>query len=274
MTRRTIILAAIAIGLCSAFAQLGAMPALAQQNSDPRVADLVHAGKIRIGLGLGNRAAAIKDPASGELKGMASDLARALAARIGVEMQPVEYGRPGLVFDGARTSAWDATFLVIDPDRTAEADVSSTYMQSDFTYLLPVGSSIHSVADADRNGIHIGVPRGDAVDLRLSRVLKQSELVRVDNQAAGLDLLRAGQIDAYAAPRPALLALSGQLPGSHVLDEAFATIYWAAFVPKDHAAHLAYVNEFVEDAKADGLVAQLIEREGLRGVKVTPPEKR
>jgi polar amino acid transport system substrate-binding protein len=250
------------------------MAALAQQSSDPRVSDLVHAGKIRVGLGLGNHAAAIKDPATGELKGMASDLARALAARIGVELQAVEYGRPGLVFDGAATGAWDATFLVIDPNRTAEADVSSTYMQSDFTYLLPAGSSIRSIADADRTGIRIGVPRGDAVDLRLSRILKQGELVRVDNQAAGLELLRAGRIDAYAAPRPALMALSGQLPGSHVLDEAFATIYWAAFVPKDHAAHLAYVNDFIEDAKTSGLVAQLIGREGLLGVTVTPPAKR
>jgi hypothetical protein len=34
------------------------------------------------------------------------------------------------------------------------------------------------------------------------------------------------------------------------------------------------VNEFVEDAKAGGLVARLIEQEGLQGVKVTPTQKR
>ena len=80
----------------------------------------------------------------------------------------------------------------------------------------------------------MGVPRGVAVDLRLTRIVKQAELARVDNQAAGADLLRTGQINAYAAPRPALLGMSAHLSGSHVLEDSFATISFAAFVPKGH----------------------------------------
>jgi polar amino acid transport system substrate-binding protein len=245
-----------------------------QQSSDSRVADLVQAGKIRVGLGLGNHASAMKDAATGEMHGMAVDLARALAARIGVALDVVEYPRPGAVFDGAQTDAWDVTFLVIDPERAAAADVSPAYMQSEFTYLVPSGSTIRDVSDVDRPGTSIGVPRGDAVDLSLSRILKQATLVRAESQAAGIDLLRAGQVNAYAAPRPALLALSAQVPGSHVLADAFATTSWAAFVPKGHDERLAYVSAFVEDAKADGMVAQFIEREGLRGIEITPPAKR
>jgi len=33
---------------------------------------------------------------------------------------------------------------------------------------------------------------------------------------------------------------------------------------------LAYVSEFIEEAKASGLVKQIIERNGLRGVQVAP----
>jgi polar amino acid transport system substrate-binding protein len=243
------------------------------QSSDPRVADLVQAGKIRVGLGLGNHAAAMKDPVTGEMHGMAADLAHALAVRIGIALQVVEYPRPGAVFDGAQTGAWDVTFLVIDPERVAAAAASPAYMRSEFTYLVPAGSAIHGVADADRLGISIGVPRGDAVDLSLSRILKQAKLVRADSQAAGIDLLRAGKVNAYAAPRSALLALSVQVPGSHVLADAFATTSWAAFVPKGHDERLAYVTAFVEEAKANGLLAQFIEREGLRGIEVTPLAK-
>jgi len=245
-----------------------------QQSSDPRVADLVQAGKIRVGLGLGNHASAMKDPVTGEMRGLASDLARALAAHIGVALQVVEYPRPGAVFEGAQTGAWDVTFLVVDPARTAEADVSPAYMQSDFTYLVPRGSSIRDVADADRPGTRIGVPRGDAVDLSLSRILKQAKLVRAESQAAGIDLLRAGAVNAYAAPRSALLVLSAQVPGSQVLADAFATTSWAAFVPKGHDERLAYVTAFVEEAKANGMLAQMIEREGLRGIEITPVAKR
>ena len=86
-----------------------------QQAPDPRVADLVRVGRLRVGLGLGSPALAIKDSASGEVRGPALDLARALAARMGIQLQPVEYPRPGALLDGVRTSAWEVTFRVVDP---------------------------------------------------------------------------------------------------------------------------------------------------------------
>jgi len=276
MTRQTAISAALGCGLLIAFLQFAAPIAAAEQVSDPRIADIVRAGKVRVGIGLANLVSGVKDPATGELRGVAVDIARALAARIKVELQPVEYPRPGLVLEGARNNAWDVAFLVIDPARAADADFSAPYMESDFTLLVPAGSAIRNFAEADQPGARIGVPRGDAVDLRLTRIAKQAELVRVDNQAAGADLLRSGRINAYAAPRPALLGMSAHLSGSHVLDDSFATISFAAFVPKGHeghAGHLAYASEFLEEAKASGLIKSFIERAGLRGMKVAPPAK-
>ena len=244
-----------------------------QQAPDPRVADLVKAGKLRVGLGVGSPALAIKDPVTGEMRGPALDLSRALAARIGIELQPVEYPRPGAIMEGIRNNAWDVTFFVIDPVRAAEGDFSPPYMQSDFTYLVPAGSSIRNVADADQSRVRIAVPRGDASDLRLSKILNRAELVRTDSLAAAVELLRTGQAGAYAAGRTVLLALADQLPGSQVLKDGFAVISYAALVPKGNAGHLAYVSEFIEEAKASGLVKQTIERAGLRGVKVAPPVK-
>jgi len=277
MTRKrafgTAMTLAVVAGLRMTFAPPAVTAVLAQSDADPRVADIVAAGKIRVGLGLGNHASAMKDPATGELRGMAADLARALAARIGVSLEVVEYPRPGAVFDGAKTGAWDVTFLVIDPVRTAAADASPAYMRSEFTYLVPKGSAIEQVTEADRPGIKIAVPRGDAVDLTLSRLLKRASLVRAENQAAGIALLRSGAVNAYAAPRPTLLSLTSEVPGSHVLAGSFAATVWAAFVPKGHDGRLAYVSAFVEQAKADGTVARFIAREGLRGIDVTPPAR-
>ena len=273
MTRQTAISAAVGYGLLIACFQFAPGISKAQQVSDPRIADIVRAGKLRVGIGLANLVSGVKDPATGELRGVAVDIARALAARIKVEFQPIEYPRPGVVLDGAQNNRWDVTFLVIDPARAADADFSSPYMESDFTLLVPAGSAIRNFADADQPGIRIGAPRGDAVDLRLTRIVKQAELVRVDNQAAGADLLRTGRIHTYAAPRPALLGMSAQLSGSHVLEDSFATISFAAVVPKGHDGNLAYVGEFLEEAKASGLIKSFIERAGLRGMKVVPPAK-
>jgi polar amino acid transport system substrate-binding protein len=86
--------------------------------------------------GFGAPPLAMKDPNTGEIRGPALDLARALAKKIGVRLEPVEYPRPGAVLAGVKNNEWDVTFLVADPARLAEADFSPPYMQSDFTYLV------------------------------------------------------------------------------------------------------------------------------------------
>jgi len=119
----------------------------------------------------------------------------------------------------------------------------------------------------DHPGIRIAVPRGDGSDLRLTKMLKNAELVRMDGVAAILEMVRAGQVDAYAGPRPVLLGLSAQAPGSRVLDGNFGEIAYVAMVPKGHERRNAYVSEFIEEAKGSGLVQQTIIHYGLKGVE-------
>jgi polar amino acid transport system substrate-binding protein len=171
---------------------------------------------------------------------------------------------------GVKNNEWDMTFLLADPARLAEADFSPPYMQSDFTYLVPAGSSKRVVADMDQPRPRIAVPRGDASDLRLTQILKHAELVRIDTIADAIDMVHAGKIDAYAAPRVVLLALSNKAPGSRVLDDGFANIVWVAMVPKGKAGHLTYVSGFLEEAKTTGLMKQTIDQANLRGLQVAP----
>jgi polar amino acid transport system substrate-binding protein len=217
---------------------------------------------------------AIKDPKSGELRGPALDLARVLATKIGVQLAPVEYPRPGAILQGIQNNEWDVTFLVADPARAAVADFSVPYMQTDYTYLVPVGSSKHSAADLDQPGVRIAVPRGDASDLRLSKMLKHAELVRADGIAAIIDMVRSAQVDAYAAPRVVLMKLSEQAPGSRVLDDGFGDMgYYVAMVPKGKGGRIAYVSDFIEEAKSSGLVQRTIDQYGLKGIQVASGKK-
>src|ERR687891_2209271 len=85
-------------------------PVNAQPAADPRVADLVQTGKLRAGVGVVAPHWAVKDQATGELRGVAVDLARALAKRLGVELVLVEYPSPPSVLDGLKTGAWDIGF--------------------------------------------------------------------------------------------------------------------------------------------------------------------
>src|SRR5262249_51360845 len=249
---------------------VSALAAHAQQPADPQVSDLIQSGKLRVALGLGSPALAMKDPNTGEVRGPALDLARALAKKIGVKLEPVEYPRPGAILEGVKNDEWDVTFLVANPARLADADFSTPYMQSDLTYLVPTGSSKYSVADMDQPGIRIAVPRGDASDLRLTQMLKHAELVRLDSIAAAIEMVHGGKVDAYAAPRVVLLTLSNKAPGSRVLDDGLANIAWVAMVPKGTGSRITYVSDFIEEAKATGLVKQTIDDANLRGLQVAP----
>jgi polar amino acid transport system substrate-binding protein len=248
---------------------LGPQSAYGQQGFDPRVADLVRAGQVRVGLGL-VPTFATKDPATGELRGVAMELARALAARLGIAVVPVEYPSPPSVLEGLKTGAWDVGFLGIDPARLAQADFSPPYLQVDSTYLVPAGSAIRTIADADHQGVRIAVTRNSVEDFALARMLKGAALVHVETISAGFDVLRAGDADVLAVPRPTALQFALRLPGSHVLEDRFHAVFHGIAVPKGQAGRLAYVSDFIEEAKASGLVQQAVERAGLHGVQVAP----
>jgi polar amino acid transport system substrate-binding protein len=53
-------------------------------------------------------------------------------------------------------------------------------------------------------------------------------------------------------------------------DAALRVISVAMAVPKGKTERLAYVGEFVEEAKASGLVQRVIERAGRTGLQVVP----
>jgi polar amino acid transport system substrate-binding protein len=243
----------------------------AQHAPDPRIADIVQAGKLRVGYGLGAPATSYQDPKTGELRGLAVDLGRALAARMGVEFQPVINPRPGAILQGLQTNAWDVTFLAFEPARTAQADFATPYMQNDYAFLVLGDSAIQCYADVDQPGIRIATPRGDSSDLHVSRLLQRAEMVRTESFEAGLDLLRTKQVHAFTASRVNVMGYSEKIPGSRVLEEGVDVVYFAGVVPKGQPGRLAYLTDFIEQAKASGLVKLAIEREGLRGVHVAPP---
>src|SRR5205823_14747840 len=105
--RRTTVISALTLGLGVAVGVLGQQIADAQQAPDRRVADLVGAGKLRVGIGVVAPHWAVKDPQTGELRGVAVEMARTLARRIGVEFVAVEYPSPPAVLGGLKDWAWD-----------------------------------------------------------------------------------------------------------------------------------------------------------------------
>ena len=246
----------------------GAGPTAAQKSPDARVSDLVQAGKIRIGLFSSQFS---KDAASGDLRGVRPDMARALAARIGVQAVLLEHASPPQVIDCLKVAACDVVFLPKDARAASIGEFSFPFIQSEFTFLVPAGSSILRASDTDKPGIRIAAVRGHASAVALSNVIKQAEVVLEGNEQAAFESLRTGGVHAFASTRQSLRKVAKELPGSQVLADRYGAQFNRVVVPKERTAWLAFANEFVEEAKTSGLVQRAIDREGTSSFEVAPP---
>jgi polar amino acid transport system substrate-binding protein len=257
----------IALGLLAA-----ASTGDAQQASDPRIADLVQAGKVRFGTFPPQYT---KDAATGELKGPYVEIVRALGARMGLSVALIELPTPGKLVECLETGPCDFGSLGFDPARAAQVGgFTPPFMQMEYTYLLPAGSAALRIADMDRPGTRIAVVRQHASTLALDRIVKQAELVAVDIPDAAFDLLRTGRVEAWASIRPILVEYAAKLSGSRVLEDSYGANFPALVVAKGQTARLDYLSEFVEEAKASGLLQRAIDRGGQPGFRVAVPAKR
>jgi polar amino acid transport system substrate-binding protein len=229
-------------------------------------------GKLRVGLQLGAPHNVIRDPLSGEMKGVGFDLGKELARRLGVAFEPVLYPSVGALLDSGKSGAWDVAFVGFSPARAKEWDFTGLHMQMEFGYLIPSGSPIATVADVDRPGTRLAVQEKSGPDSFFSGTLKNVAVVRAPSNPAAMEDVKAGRADVMGSIKPVLFELSSQLPGSRVLDGRAGMDPHAMVMPKGRDAGRAYARQFVEDAKAQGLVQAAIERVGMRGAVVAPRE--
>ena len=229
--------------------------------------ELAPTGKLRVGLNMSNFLLTATDAATGKPKGLAADMGMELGRRLGVSVELVPFPNPGAVADAAKTGVWDVGFIGAEPQRATEIDFTAAYVEIEATYLVPPGSPITAIPDVDRPGIRIAISDRSAYDLYLTRHLKHAELIR----ARGDDVFKrflSEKLDAMAGLRPGLVKNQEKLPGSRILDGNFTAVQQAAGVPKGRTVGAKYLREFIEDAKASGLVAKLIEKNNVRGLTV------
>lgn len=230
---------------------------------------LAPTGKLRVGFLVTAPTHAIKDPASGELKGPAVDLGREMARRLGVPFEPVAHTSFPPVLAGAKSGEWDIAMMGISSEREQIVDFTAPYMIVGFGYLVPSGSSISTLADVDRPRVRIAVLQKSSPDAYLSRALRNATLVRLPTLAEMVQSLRAGRAHAAYGTKAGMLSQSEKLPGSRVIEDRGGE-ETAIAVPKGRQLAAAYARQFVEAAKSEGLVKAAIEKAALRGVVVAP----
>jgi polar amino acid transport system substrate-binding protein len=130
---------------------------------------------------------------------------------------------------------------------------------------VAAGSPIRSVSEVDQPGKRVAVTARSAYGLWLENNFKKGELLQFDSADAAIKAFTEQKMDAYAGLRPGLIDVAAKLPGSRILDGQFTAVQQAVGTPKKNAAGFAFLRDFVEEAKKNGLIASLIERHGTVG---------
>ena len=235
------------------------------------VSQLAPTGVLRAGINLSNFLLVTGRSAAGDPEGVAPDMAREIATRLGVPIKYMPYKTPGELADAAGTGAWDIGLIGAEPQRAAKIAFTAAYCEIEATYLVPEGSHLKAIADVDQADVRIAVTGRSAYGLWLDRNIRNATLVRSDTLDSAYDQFVRDKLDALAGLRPRLLSDVKKLPGARILDGQFTAVQQAVGTARQNAAGAAFLHSFVEEAKASGLVARLIARHKVVGLSVAAP---
>jgi polar amino acid transport system substrate-binding protein len=234
------------------------------------VAELAPTGVLRAGINMSNFLLVSGTGPSGDPQGVAPDMARAIADRLGVPVAYKPFPMPGELADAAEDDIWDIGLIGAEPARAKKIAFTAAYAEIASTYLVPAGSPLKAIEDVDRPGVRIAVTDRTAYELWLNRNIKHAELVKSESLDAALEQFVAEKMDALAGLRPRLLKDVEKLAGAKILDGQFSAVQQAVGTLRTREASAAFLRDFVEEAKASGLVAGLIERHKIQGLSVAP----
>jgi polar amino acid transport system substrate-binding protein len=234
--------------------------------------DLAPGGPLRVAINFGNPNNASRNPGTGQLSGVAVDMACKLAHGTDAQLVALPYAGIPQMLTGLARGEWDVAFTLDPSTAPGSAAGAIPHIGVANTYLVPGNAPFQSVADVDAPGVLISVGQSNAPDLYLTRTLKNATLVRTPTVPQALALLRTGQVTAFAGSRSVEAAfIASSFPNGRMLPDNFLIANIGMVLALGHGEGLGYVNEFVDWSKTSGLVGLAIQRAALIGDVIPPP---
>ena len=234
------------------------------------VKELAPTGKLRAGINMSNFLLVTSRAENGDPQGVSPDMAAEVAKRLGVPLLLVPFPSPGQLADAVDDDVWDIGNIGAEPQRAEKIAFTAAYCEIEATYLVPAGSPIQSIRDVDKSGVRISVTGRSAYGLWLENNIKNAELVRSDSLDASFEKFVDDKLDVLAGLKPRLLTDVEKLPGARILDGKFSSVQQAIGTPRKNAAAAKWLADFVEEAKASGLVRSFIDKHNVKGLSVAP----
>lgn len=226
--------------------------------------------RLRASINLGNPILANVDPVTGAPCGISVDLAGALAARLGLQLEPVVFDAAGKAADALKKEAVDVGFLAIDPVRAESISFTPPYIEITGAYLVRDDSALYRNEQVDQTSNRVVVGKGSAYDLYLTRELKHAQLVRAATSPTVVDTFIGTGAEVAAGVRQQLDMDAARIGGLRLLPGHFMVIHQAMGLPRKRSREaLAYLTAFIEEMKSSGFIAESIQRHGIRAACVS-----
>ena len=195
---------------------------------------------------------------SGEIEGIDIDTAKAIAEKLGLELQvdDMEFDAALLSVQQGKADMVMAGVTVTD-ERKAVMDFSDSYATGIQSIIVPNGSDIASVDDLA--GKKIGTQRGTTGYLYCSDDFGEDAVVAYDNGLTAVQALNNGQVDAVVIDNAPAKEYVAANPGLKVLDTSYAEEDYAIGLAKGSALEDA-INAALEELKADGTLQSIVDK--------------
>ena len=232
---------------------------------DQARAELAPTGVLRAAINMSNFLLVTGSTADGDPVGVSPDLARAVADRLGVSLVLIPFKNPGELADAAEDDVWDIGNIGAVAERAKTITFTDAYAEIEATYLVPAGSPLQTIDQVDQEGVRIALYERSAYGLWLKDNVQHAKLIMADGLDASFELFVEQKLDALAGLRPRLIDEVEKLPGARLLDGKFTAVQQAIGTKPERKVGAAFLREFVEEVKTNGLIAELIEKHGVAG---------
>ena len=195
---------------------------------------------------------------SGDIEGIDVDTAKAIAEKLGLELQvdDMEFDAALLSVQQGKADIAMAGVTVTD-ERKAVMDFSDSYATGIQSIIVPNDSDIASPDDLA--GKKIGTQRGTTGYIYCSDDFGDDAVVAYDNGLTAVQALNNGQVDAVVIDNAPAKEFVAANPGLVILDTSYAEEDYAIGLAKGSALEDA-VNAALEELKADGTLQSIVDK--------------
>jgi ABC-type amino acid transport substrate-binding protein len=200
---------------------------------------------------------------AGDYTGLEPELMRAVAARLGVEIQFFGFGGDGL-YEALAVAQVDAlaSQIVIEPQRSGQFRYSAPYFDAGEVLVVRAGGAPGSAAELGGRTVAVELGSdGDAIARRLARQLAGGlTLLHTEEPAAALEAVAAGTADGAIVDRLSALEGLAVRPGLALQPEPLASKPYAIVVRADSPELHRRIAAVLVELEADGTLAALREK--------------